>query len=211
MQKIYINKLFPKKHNLNINQLKINHELLTYITLPEQAEQINRIIINHYNKYNLDVSNITITDATACVGGNTIAFAHTFSFVNSIELCKETFAFLENNIGVYDISNINLVNGNSIELIPLIKCQDIIFIDPPWGGRNYRKNTDMRIILQDNISLEQVCLNFLNPEIMACCPKFIIVKLPCNYDIYYFYLILIKYKVYYYNLHKMVILVLENL
>jgi 16S rRNA G966 N2-methylase RsmD len=210
MQDIVITKLFPYTNNPNIiNKLKINAELLTYITTPKYADQINRIITKHFMNYSLDIGNIHITDGTACVGGNTIAFANYFKFVSSIELNKQTYDYLENNIRAYNISNINLYNDNCLNIIPTIIRQDCIFLDPPWGGADYKATDKMRIKIQD-ISLENICLNFFNKQIMKCCPKFIILKLPNNYDIYYMYIMLIKYKIYLYDLHKMIVLVIEN-
>ena len=46
------------------------------------------------------LSKLSITDATACIGGNTISFGKYFSNVISIELEEYNFKILEHNIKV---------------------------------------------------------------------------------------------------------------
>jgi hypothetical protein len=201
-----ISRLFPYTNDIYLHKkLKINKELMTYITIPYQAEQINKIIRQHINS-----DSINITDATACIGGNSISFAYNFDKVISIELNKDTYDYLENNVKLFNFNNITLINGNCVNIVPSINNHDCIFIDPPWGGKNYKSQDNMRISLGVN-SLEQICLNFLDPNIMVCVPKILVLKLPNNYDLYYFYKQLIKYNIYYYKLNRMIILVVENI
>lgn len=212
-KKIYIDRLFPKVNEMNLNyKLKINQESIMYITIPDDAEQITKIIINHYLKSFPDYHQLYITDATAGVGGNTISFAQKFKQVNAIEIDPERFNYLSNNINAYQISNVNLYNDNCIDIIPKLDHNDVIFIDPPWGGKKYKSHEKIKLTISDK-EIEVICLQFLDSDIMLSLPKLIVLKLPKNYDIEYVYH-KIKQKdinIYLYQLNKMNIIVIERI
>ena len=54
-----------------------------------------------------------IADMTANVGGNTLNFAKHFDKVYSIEINKNTFDMLNNNIKVYGYKNIKTFNDDA--------------------------------------------------------------------------------------------------
>lgn len=216
-KKIYIDRLFPNVNEMNLyHKLKINQESIMYITIPDNAEQITKIIINHILKYFPNYSDVSITDATAGVGGNTISFSQKFKSVNAIELDQQRFNYLKNNINAYKISNVNLYHNDCLIIVPKLSCNDIIFIDPPWGGKKYKDHNQIRLTLNE-ISIEDICIKFFNKENMISIPKLIVMKLPKNYDIQYIYT---KMKmdnsinelrnIYFYELNKMIIIVIEN-
>lgn len=160
---------FPETPNLD--KLKITNVGIYSVSKPKMAEWISQKI-----KENLDTNskNLIITDANAGVGGNVINFAKYFKKVNAIENDKIHFDVLKNNINVYNLKNVTAIFGDVINIIPQI-TQDIIFFDPPWGGKNYKK--DKNIILKlSNISLKKYISNIL-PKV-----KLIAIKVPYNFD-----------------------------
>jgi len=167
------------------------------ISLPKDAEKINSIIIKECKKINLNTTKLTITDCTACVGGNTVPFCKIFKSVNAVEINKERFKMLENNLKLSDYSNYILYNDNYLNMCDTLN-QDIIFIDPPWGGKNYK--------LQKNIELElgDIKLNLL-VHILKNFANLIFIKLPLNYNLESF--TNVKKKIY--TLNKMIILVIS--
>jgi 16S rRNA G966 N2-methylase RsmD len=89
----------------------------------------------------------TITDMTSCVGGNVISFSRFFKKVNAIEIDPLRFDMLKHNTEtVVGATNVNFINGNAVELLlgqddgtaPQQFQQDILFMDPPWGGVDYK-------------------------------------------------------------------------
>ena len=203
-------RLFPYINNKNnIHELKIDNESIHYISIREVAEVITDIIIKHlYSINNININNIIITDATAGVGGNTISFCKHFKTVNAIELDNQRFDYLSNNINVYNIKNILLYNDNCLNILGNLK-QDIVFIDPPWGGKYY-KNHDKLLLTISNIPLESIINNLLNNSITKHSPKLIVLKIPKNYDLLYFYNNIFSNKIYLHSLKKMFILIIEN-
>jgi 16S rRNA G966 N2-methylase RsmD len=204
--------LFPDVDKLQLkNKLKINDESLMYISTPYIAKIITNIITKHALKYFDDCNAIHIMDATAGVGGNTISFARKFGIVTSIEYNDERYSFLVDNIKAYEFENVKIYNQNCFELFHKINC-DIIFVDPPWGGKDYKNNDNITLTLS-NVSLENMCMYLLDRPI-----KMIVLKLPKNYDVCYMYKQLYEYindnkkhrKIYLYELKKMLIVVIEN-
>jgi 16S rRNA G966 N2-methylase RsmD len=213
-RKIYIDRLFPNVNELKLHhKLKINQESIMYITIPDDADQITKIVVGHIHKYFTSSLNVGITDATAGVGGNTISFSYKFRYVDAIEVDQERFNYLKNNVNAYQLSNINLYNADCIGIAPSL-ANDVIFIDPPWGGKSYKKQGKIKLHLGQQ-SIEDVCMLFLSKK-MSQIPKLIVLKLPKNYDIEHIYTkIKLKYdgeqrKLYMYELNKMIIIVIER-
>ena len=88
---------------------------------------------------------------------------------------KNLFNSLKNNIKIFGLKNINIYNGNSVEIIKYLK-QDVIYIDAPWGGDSYSKNDSLKLYL-DNKELSEIYNKFKSKT------KIFILKLPKNYDI----------------------------
>lgn len=172
-QNYKINKLFPPSNKSNLMTDFIGS---FSITLPNDALHISQIISNQFNN-----NNIIISDCTAGVGGNTFSFCKHFKFVNSIEINNERFKLLKNNVSSYDITNINLINDNFMNFI-FNTYQDVIYIDPPWGGIGYKKKLNIRLDIS-NIPIENICSRIINKNIT----KLIVLKLPLNYDINYIF------------------------
>lgn len=195
-------KLFPKLNNIElISKLKMDEVGKYSITLPKTAEIITTLINYHIQKLPvLANKEIVITDATAGIGGNTISFAQKFHKVNAIELNYNRFLFLQNNVQVYNLNNIIMYNKDYIELMEHLE-QDILFIDPPWGGKNYKKKRKLKINLSQ-ISLENICQRMKDKT------KLIILKIPLNYDIENL-IVSINATIYQYKIKKMYILILE--
>jgi 16S rRNA G966 N2-methylase RsmD len=204
MQIIYYDKLFPICNNININKLKIDIESISYISSPQYADKITTIISNHIN----DI--IHITDCTAGCGGDTISFLSKFKKVYSIEINIIRYYYLLNNIMAYNYINKSVIFcGNFVEIIKKILDHNVLYIDPPWGGKDYKKKTQLQLYI-NNILLEDIIIDFLVDPNTKKIPQIIVLKLPINYDLKHCYNKLKDYaKIFLYDLKKMFIIVLE--
>lgn len=187
----------------------IDEETLMYVTNYKDAERIMGIIIKHMKKFKHTRDSL-IVDATACIGGDTISFAKKFRRVISIEFLADRFEFLKNNVEVYKLNNVELMNGNSLEIIPKLPNIDIIYVDPPWGGKNYKEKTNLTLKLGDR-EIEDLANEFFDKDKMTSTPLLIVFKLPKNYDIKYLYDRLKPHPIYLYELFKMFIIVIEKI
>jgi 16S rRNA G966 N2-methylase RsmD len=176
------NIFFPDMANKNI---MIDDVAKYSITLPEKADMISEIIKKNYHLIfpTDDMTQLTITDAMACVGGNTLSFAKSFKSVNANEINITRYQYLVNNMKEYDMENISFYNGNYLNLINKLK-QHIVFVDPPWGGPIYKSQYKMDIIINTDddkeVKLHEIIDDILKDENET---KMIIFKLPINHNI----------------------------
>ncbi len=115
-----------------------------------------------------------LTDATACVGGNTYSFAQYFQKVQAFEMCETRFQMLRHNLNVLGMENVVFFQGDAAELC-LRYTQDIVFLDPPWGGPGYKRSTKI-ILYLSGMHLAEFCSK------IAGATKFIALKVPTNFD-----------------------------
>jgi len=200
----YLKTIFPE--NKKIELIQSDEEGLFSIS----SKNVSKFICNIIKKYlrTTNYKNITITDATAGIGGNTICFMKNYGKVNSVEINKTRFNYLKNNVNLYfnsdnsDNYNVNFINQDYLDICKILK-QDIIFFDPPWGGKDY-KNSD------------NICLFLSDKNIITLCNELkentdlIVIKVPKNFNIKKF-ISEINFKfLHIHKLNKMDIIVIEN-
>ena len=166
------------------------------ITLPDKAQTISEVTKKNYQLVfpDDDLSNITITDAMACVGGNTLSFSNFFNKVIANEINTTRYQYLIHNMKEYNRENIVFYNDNYLNLMNKLE-QQIVFIDPPWGGPIYKSQYKMEIVLQDEAEKEtniHEMVNILFENNSGT--KMIIFKLPINHNIENFKQSRYKYK-----------------
>jgi len=177
-----IKKLFPVLFSNNYDQIMIPDDCLSYVTPSKWAKKTCDIIKNLFDKYFLVMGHVM--DCTACVGGDSLHLSEHFDLVTSIEIDREVYQNLVHNIGLYQKNNIVTINDSFLNVIcKEIDCQ-AIYIDPPWGGKNYKNYRKLTLSI-DDISIEKITIDILTKKYKIR-PTFIIWKLPYNYDLDYF-------------------------
>jgi hypothetical protein len=164
--------IFPHVEGIDYTRLKITAEGEYSVTRRRDADRILEIM----EKITGDLKTKTITDATGCIGGDTIQFGLRCRFVNSIEINEENFKVLQNNVEVFKLENVTLHHGDSTKVFNW--KSDILFIDPPWGGPQYRENQTLELSLSEK-RLDQWLEEILLRKIR---PNYIFLKLPVNYN-----------------------------
>jgi 16S rRNA G966 N2-methylase RsmD len=219
-KKIIKNKLFPipifLKENEEIDyffdKILIDTDSIYYISTPEDSIMITNIIIQHCVLIGIEPKLSIITDATAGVGGNTISFANNFKAVNAIEIDHLRYKYLVNNLELYKFSNISTYCDDALKIINLLPNQNIVFFDPPWGGKGYNNNDNIKLKLKEQ-TIENICYNLFNESTTRSPPDIICLKLPKNYDLKTMYLELNKIKnikLFSYDLKKMYIILIHK-
>ena len=161
--------------NLSIerfNKLLFTEESIYSSSKIEGSKLLRKIIFE-----NLSNKDITITDGTANIGTDSIFLSNYFEKINSIEISNINYQALINNVNVFEKTNINTILGDVIIVIEDL-IQDVIYIDAPWGGRNYKKNDKMKLFLGD-LEILDFYKKFKNKA------KIFIFKIPYNYDFDY--------------------------
>lgn len=167
-------KIFPYIKD-KMDQLKIDDESHYFITYKDDAVKITRILKKYLFDIGVATSDCTIVDATAGVGGNVLSFSKCFKTVVAYEISEERANFLKNNLEVYDITNVEVIADDCTKRILDSPC-DVLFIDPPWGGVNYKKKKKLRLSVGE-MAIEEIC-----KQCIGKC-RMIGLKLPKNYDI----------------------------
>lgn len=122
---------------------------------------------------------LTITDGTAGVGGDTIAFSLAgFNGVNSCEIVPEHCRVIENNVRVFGLEDkVHIVCGDFIENYTTLK-QDIIYLDAPWGGVGYGDNGADLTLFGGKLKF----ISFVHNIIKHKSAKLIVLKVPMEFN-----------------------------
>ena len=142
-------------------------DYLNIYTTENQAKQINSLLL----KYTHD--NITITDATAGIGGNSLQFCKCFKNVICIENNYNTFNVLKENLKNFQNSKCYICSFNYVKYMTK---QDVIFIDPPWGGNDYKLKKKINLYLDNTDVIDIINTLYYRAYI-------IMLKVPNNFNI----------------------------
>jgi len=181
------NYLFPESNNTNL--IQYDNEGLRFVTYASTARDIAEFV------YQL-ISNgeISIIDMTAGLGGDTLAYGlytgDKVKKIYAIELDKFRYKCLQNNVKVYDLQQkITCVNMNAFDFVTksvkFLKTKNIIFsLDPPWGGDDYLKNSEILDLWLYNEHNEKISIYNIIDNIRELYKDFniiIVLKLPNNF------------------------------
>lgn len=148
--------------------IKMDAEAFYSVTDQYTADRISKDILHTIPEVQ------TITDATACIGGNTYSFSKYFMNINAIEIDFNRYQYLQNNLRVLETTNVDIYNGDLMVICQML-YQDLIFVDPPWGGPDYKTKESIDLYLSD-IELSEVC------EHIKDTTQFIAIKVPVNFN-----------------------------
>ena len=148
--------------------IKMDNEAFYSVTDQYTADRISKDIIKVLPHLQI------ITDATACIGGNTYSFSKYFTQVHAIELDFQRYHYLQNNLTVLETNNVDVYHGDLMVVCQQL-YQDLIFIDPPWGGPDYKTKSSVDLYLSD-IELSDVC------EHIKDATRYIAIKVPVNFN-----------------------------
>jgi 16S rRNA G966 N2-methylase RsmD len=157
-----IKSIFYQKPNIDYSKIKLYYDTFYSITYYEEGITLSQIIKKYFPNIN------TIIDANANIGGSTITLAHYFNKIISIEIEKERFGYLVNNVHIYKLKNVECLNIDYNHYNR--NKNDLVFFDPPWGGIFYK-------------SVKQLELFLGNTNIKKYLIKNTIIKVPYNYNL----------------------------
>ncbi len=165
-----INYFFPP--GVNFNKIQMTNESYYSVSSYKDAEYTTELIKQHLKQ---NTKELIITDGCSNVGGNTLNFLKNFKFVNAVEYDKTTSVMLENNIKLYGFSNYKVYNNDYTKIMNNLQ-QDVVFLDPPWGGIKYKYYDTINLYLS-NTSLADIVGKIINSVQLIC------IKVPDNFDI----------------------------
>jgi 16S rRNA G966 N2-methylase RsmD len=123
------------------DQLRMDDEAVYSVTDQVTADKISADLLQI-----VGCRNVTLCDATACVGGNAFSFARSFDHVVALEIDPVRHEYLQNNMQVLGLQNVACWWEDAIEHCKKYKYP-LIFVDPPWGGPNYKQHARLDLYL----------------------------------------------------------------
>lgn len=162
----------------DLRWIRMTRDSYSFITFYKDSKKILDHIKENYLG-DISMKTLIATDLTAHIGGDVLAFASEFKFVEAVEIDDEAYDFLKNNINVYGFENVSAHFEDSVRWIAgLEDVGDIVFMDPPWGGSGYRKNRYMKLSLSGT-GVEDIAIELMQKPKP---PMLVVLKLPMNYD-----------------------------
>jgi DNA-directed RNA polymerase II subunit RPB2 len=178
---------FPRLKNAASYQLlQYDRDGLTYIT----PYKVNEELVQHLNANYPKVGGVM--DATGGLGTDVIYFA--MNFVDNVittEIDAVRYSCLMNNIAVYNEENEGLmdkIKPYNLNVLEWIKTDELTgdwmaYIDAPWGGSNYNKlmTIDELYVYDEEgnqFGLRELVKLFIEKQV-----KYIVLKLPHNYNV----------------------------
>lgn len=134
-----------------------------------------------------------IIDGTACCGTDAITLAMYFpsATVWAIEKDAMNSRALSQNVKCYGLMNMFVRETTDIvTFLNEYRCCieysgdsatkiDVLYLDFPWGGKNYKDRTDIELYLNDNVSMSDIVKTY-GPVFVTCTFVF---KTPINFAI----------------------------
>jgi len=169
----FARKIFFNWQNIEIDKIIFTKESIYSSSRSRGSKRLIEIIKNH-----IVDTDITITDATANIGTDTINLSSVFSKINAIEISELNYYALQNNIKLFNCDDkVTTYLGDSNLVIKKLK-QDIIYVDAPWGGPEYKQTDNIKLYL-GNVEIFDFYLENIDRATMF------IFKVPINYDFDY--------------------------
>lgn len=121
-----------------------------------------------------DLKKLTIADAFACLGGNTLSFCRTFGDVRAYEIVEDRFERLQSTTS--KLTNIQVFNQNCRDDNGILDSKfprDVIFLDPPWENPTTHE-------VDDSVFTEAIDL--CSQISRRTTTKYVFMKLPLQYS-----------------------------
>ena len=170
-------RFFPHEPNIDRTRLRLfeSAEANYSITKPVAAKKIDELVCEHLKREGTDSRACTLTDATACVGGDALHFSRSFRQVHAIERDTIHYDMLRHNLEVYHRENVDTHLGDAMKVLQKL-AQDVVYFDPPWGGCNYKRCARLRLQLSG-----QTLVQVVTAVLQKHAPR-VVLKLPRNAD-----------------------------
>ena len=151
-------------------QLRFDEEAFFSTTDQLTADRISKSILTFIPRTSL------VVDATACIGGNTYSFAQNFARVRAYEVDPRRAEMLAHNMRVLGVAhNTQVMCGDAVKLCRREGVSDLVFIDPPWGGPEYKNQAEIDLYMADNVPLARFCQQIVPYT------SYISIKVPKNF------------------------------
>lgn len=172
---------FPGRDPKILEKLLLTQESLYSSTPIKHSELIRDIIFCFFEED--QIPELTIVDATACIGCGILAMITYVKNIKTVEINELHARIIRHNTQLlypkYD--NIDVINDNFLSVKEeVLNGSNVMIIDPPWGGMDYHKKRNIRLYLESEsghkVELKDILLSCLDKT------DLVVVRIPFNYD-----------------------------
>jgi 16S rRNA G966 N2-methylase RsmD len=177
----YLLPFFPTTNPNILGKIQITKECLFSTTNNSHSAYIRDIVNLFYTQ--TERKNLIVTDATSCAGGTFMGLVQQVKKINAVELNPEHVTLMKHNLKLVfpqAHKKINVVNDNYLTVYDTIGPQNVIFIDPPWGGVDYKKEKKMKLYLTNKYGIRIELMDII--ETVMKKTEVLIIRVPNNYD-----------------------------
>lgn len=178
-------KLIPSKekiHEITIRNLYPTYDPRLKVVVQEvysSTKSFAANLVKCFIQSLYKTSSLTITEGTGGNGGDSFRFAEYFKHVNCIEYNLEYVSIIKYNLDILKIKNIDIYHSNYLTVLNEESVtQDLVYLDPPWGGDSYRDTSNTSLFL-GKIPIYVVCKRILSTKIALA----VFLKVPLNFDL----------------------------
>lgn len=176
-------------------KVKMNETAFFSVTPAVYADRVAKMMRSVVAS--LGKSPYAVIDGTSCVGGDTRLLAKHFDMAVAIEKDSDTYALLQDNLTTWGL-DVKTISGDTSELISQFweligtVATFSLYLDPPWGGVDYRLQKDIQLTL-GSLAVEDVVNRAFEAHLSM---KLAVIKLPRNYNCGYLFRKLGKHEVF---------------
>jgi hypothetical protein len=127
-----------------------------------------------------------IIDATAHIGVDTLHLSDMFpnATIDAYEVVDSTYRSLQENIKTIGKEKRIHAHHKDITTIDTMADIDLLYVDPPWGGSDYKTSTNLQLYLQSENEPRDESKNIviLIHKWMDIGVKSIVLKIPYNFS-----------------------------
>lgn len=81
---------------------------------------------------------------------------------------------LSHNVNVYGLQNVTIYHGDYTKLARTL-VQDVVFLDPPWGGVHYKKHKQVPLFLSKSP------ISYVVSKLLRDRATLVVLKVPINF------------------------------
>ena len=158
--------------------LTINEEGEYSITRRADGDAMMAMLLDHLGP---EWSEWNVVDGTANMGGDTLNFAKYARQVHAVEYSEANFKYLAHNVNAYGYANVHCHQGDIRQMWAGLAAEtDVLYLDPPWGGKGYKHLAVVDLYLGDHLIEDFLLQNVLSSSSSTSRLKYVLVKVPKN-------------------------------
>jgi predicted RNA methylase len=184
IRQLYVTTKFePKviKANTMYEKFEITNSSVFQSTMPWHIKAFDTFMKTHVP------TATTIVDCTANVGVDTVLMARSYpnASIHSVEIKQHEYELINQNVETFGFADrVTTYHDNVYNVVNKSRINaDFYYMDPPWGGRNYKNHQKLMLELETPGCAYEPVYDLVNSILDKKLTNTVFMKLPSNFDI----------------------------